>query len=81
MNLFIKHKQTHRHGKQAYGYQSENEQGRDNQEFEINRQTALYIKQITNKDLLYSKRNYTQYFVSSFPIREKNLKKNRYIDV
>ena len=23
MNLFIKHKQTHRYGKQAYGYQRE----------------------------------------------------------
>ena len=28
--------------------------------------TVLYIKQITNKDLLYSTRNYTQYFVITY---------------
>ena len=40
-----------------------------NQEFEINAYTLLYIKQITNKDLLNSTENYTQY-----SLQEKNLK-------
>ena len=31
-------------------------------EFGINIYTLLYIKQITNKDLLYSTGNYIQYF-------------------
>ena len=32
-----------------------------NWEFEINRYTLLYIKQINNKDLLYSTGTYIQY--------------------
>ena len=38
-------------------------EGGINQEFGINRYALLYIKWITNKDLLYSTGNYTQYFV------------------
>ena len=62
MNLFIKQKQTHRHGKQTYGYQR-GKGGGINQETGINMYTLLYIKQITNKDLLYSTGKYTQYYV------------------
>ena len=32
--------------------------------------TLLYIKQITNKDLLYSTENYTQYFVITYKGKE-----------
>ena len=41
-----------------------------NQEFEINVYTLLYVKQIANKDLLYSTGNYTQYFVITFKVKE-----------
>ena len=34
-----------------------------NQEFGINKYTLLYIKQINNKDLLYSTGSYTQHLV------------------
>ena len=47
------------------------------QEFGINIYTLLYIKQITNKDLLYSTGNYTQYFGITYKAKES--KKNRYI--
>ena len=36
------------------------------QEFWINRYTLLYIKQISNKDILYSIRNYIQYLVINY---------------
>ena len=39
--------------------------------------TLLYIKQITNKDLLYSTRNYTQYLVITY--NERETKKRLYI--
>ena len=32
--------------------------------------TLLYIKQITNKDLLYSTRNYTQHLIITYKGRE-----------
>ena len=53
------------------------EWGEINQEFGINRYTLLYIKQITNMDLLYSTENTTQYFIITY--KGKNLKKNRYV--
>ena len=37
--------------------------GRTNQELMMNIHTLLYIKQITNKDLLYSTGNSTQYSI------------------
>ena len=37
-----------------------------NQEYGINRYTPLYIKQINNKDLLYSTENYIQQFVITY---------------
>ena len=63
MNLFPKQKETHRHRKQTYGYQRG---GWINQEFRVNIYTLVYIKQINNKDLLYSTGNYAQYFVITY---------------
>ena len=62
MSLFVtnkktRQKQTHRHGKQTQGYQ------RGKRQF-------IYMKYITNKDLLYSRGNYTQYFVITFKGKE-----------
>ena len=67
MNLFPKQKETHRHRKQIYGYQK-GKRGRGglNQEFGINTYTLLHVKEIFNKDLLFSIRNYTQYFVTKY---------------
>ena len=52
--LIYKHKQTHRHGKQTFGYQRGKAGGWISQEFEINIDPLLYIKEIINKDLLCS---------------------------
>ena len=75
MNLYTKPKQTHRHRKQTYGYQR-GKDGEINWVFGVNRYTLLYIKQISNKDLLYSTGNYTQYFVITY--KGKESEKNRY---
>ena len=45
-----------------------------NQEFGINLYKLLYIKQITRKDLLYSTRNYTQYFIITYKGKESEEK-------
>ena len=39
---------------------------RINWEFVINRYALLYIKQMNNRDLLYSTRNYVQYYVITY---------------
>ena len=39
-------------------------------ESEINRYTLLYIKEINNKDLLYSTGNYMQYLVITYNAKE-----------
>ena len=62
MNLYTKQKQTHRHKKQGY---QRGKRGKINQEFEINIYILLYIKQVTNKDPLYTTGHYTQYFVKT----------------
>ena len=77
INLLTKQKQSCRCRKQTYGYQEGNGNGRLNWELWIGIYTLLYIKQITNKDLLYGTGNSIQYFVIT--IRENNLKKNRYM--
>ena len=41
-----------------------------NWEIRINRYTLLYVKQVTNKDLLYSTGNYTQYSVTNYRAKE-----------
>ena len=45
-----------------------------NWEIGIDIYTLLYIKQITNKDLLYSTGNCTQYFVITYKGNEPDLK-------
>ena len=45
-------------------------------EVTMNYYTLLYVKQINNKDLLYSTGNYIPYFIIT--IRGKSLKKNMY---
>ena len=42
------------------------EAGEINQEFGFNLYTLLYMKQKTNKDLLYSTGNYIQYLVITY---------------
>ena len=69
MNLFAKQKQIHRHRKQTYGFQRGEGRG-INQEFGIEIYKLLYIKQITNKNLLYSIGNYIQYLVKTYNGRE-----------
>ena len=69
INLFAKQKQTHRHRKQT-GLLKGKGKERINQELKINVKTLPYIKQITNKDLLYSTGNYTQYFVVTYKGKE-----------
>ena len=56
MNLFTKQKERYR--KQTYGSQGGRGTG-INWEIGIDIHTLLYIKQITNKDLLYSTGNST----------------------
>ena len=60
MNLSAKQKQTHRLREGTYGYQGRRGVGID-WEFGIDMYTLLYLKQITNKDLLYSTGNSAQY--------------------
>ena len=64
MNIFTKQKLSHRciNRKQTYGYQEG--KGGINWEIEIDIYTLLYIK-ITNKDLLCSTGNSTQYSVKA----------------
>ena len=64
MNLFTKQKQTHRLRKQTYGYQ------RGKVEVGININTLLNIKEITNKELLYSTGNSTQYSAMTYTGKE-----------
>ena len=66
MDLYTKQKQTHRRRKQTYGYEKGKEGEKINQEYGINRYKLLYIKQISNKDLLYSTGNYIQYLVINY---------------
>ena len=44
--------------------------GQTNEEFEINIYTLLYIKEVTNKDLLYSTGAHTQYLVITYNGKE-----------
>ena len=64
MNLFIKQKLSHRYRKQTYGYQGRG--GGTYWETGIDIYTVQYIQQITNKNLLYSTGNYSQYSVLTY---------------
>ena len=57
MYLFTKQKQSHRCRKQTCGYPGGTKGGGVNWETEIDIYILLYIKQITNKDILYSTGN------------------------
>ena len=65
MNLFTKQKQTHRLREGIYGYRGEGRGGGIVRECGINIDTLLYIKWITNKDLLYRTGNSAQYYVTT----------------
>ena len=69
MNLFTKQKYSHRCRKQTYGYQEEKVRW-INLETGIDKFPLLYIKQITNKDLLYSTGNSTEYSVITYMGKE-----------
>ena len=65
-NLFTKQKLSHRCRKQTYGYQGGKGGGRINWETGIDIYTLLYVKQITNKNLLYSTGNSIQHSVMTY---------------
>ena len=72
MNLFTIHKETQKTNLRLP--KGKGMGGGVNQEYGIDIYTLLDIKQITNKDILYSTRNSSQYSVW-----EKNLKKSGYM--
>ena len=66
MNLFTKQKWSHRCRKQTYGYQ-----GGKRERYKLGDwDTLLYIKQITNKDILQSTGSSTQYSVMTYMGKE-----------
>ena len=70
MNLLTKQKQSHRCKKQTYGYWGCQWGEGLIWEIGIDIYTLLQIKQVTNKDLLYSKRISTQYSVMTYMGKE-----------
>ena len=66
MNLFTEQKQTHSVENKLMVTKGEMGGGGINWEFGINRYKILYIKYITNKDLLNSTGNYIQYLVINY---------------
>ena len=69
MNVYTKQKQTHRHRKQTNSYQGgRGKGGGTNQGYGINRYRPLYIKWISNKDVLFHRETY--------PISYNNLQWN-----
>ena len=68
MNLFTKQKQTHRHRKETYGYQSGKVGGDKLGVWDQHIYTNIY--KITNKGLLYNTRNYTQYLAITYNGKE-----------
>ena len=70
MNLSTKQKQSYRCRRQTYSYQGVKRGGGINWEIGIDIYTLLYIKQITNKDLLYSTGNSIQYSVMAYMRKE-----------
>ena len=66
MNLLTKQKQTHRLGEGTWGCRGE-EWGDDVvREFGMDMYTLLYLKWITNKDLLNSTGSSAQYYVAAW---------------
>ena len=66
MNLFAKQKQTFRFRKQTYGCQEEGWEEGIVREFGMDTHTLLYLKWITNKDLLYSTGNSAQCYLAAW---------------
>ena len=65
MNLFIEQTQANRHKTNLWLPKVKGER-RINEEYEINIYTLPYLKQKSNKDLLYSTGNYIQYLVITY---------------
>ena len=61
MNLSLKQKQTHRNGKQTYGCQEGRAGSGIDWGFGVFRYKLLHLEWISNKVLLYSTGNYSQY--------------------
>ena len=67
MNLFTQQKQTHRLRKRTYGYRGGGTIGKGIvREFGISMYMLLYLKWITNKDLLYNTGNSAQCYVAAW---------------
>ena len=79
MNLFTKYEQTHQHRKQTYTKGKRQGKGLYKPGVEISRHKLLYIKEINNKVLPYSKGNYIQYLVINDNGKESEKKKRAYI--
>ena len=81
INLFMKQKQNHRHRKQHADYQRGKERRNKSGVWDQQIHTAIY-KIETNKNLLYSTGNYTQYAVIAYNGKEhgkRNITENRNI--
>ena len=68
MNLYTKQKWTHRQRTYLQLPKGRGREGVTNQEYGINRYKLLYMKQISNKDLLYTTGNYIQYLVTTYKV-------------
>ena len=66
MKSWTKQKQSRKSRKQTYGYQGVSGWGEVNWEIGMDIYTLLYIKQVTNKDLLQSTGNSTQCSVITY---------------
>ena len=75
--LFTRQKQIHRLKTNLWLPKGMRGQGRTKQDLGINGYRLLWIKQINNKDLLYSTENYIQCLTITY--NGKNVKKNTYM--
>ena len=66
MNLFTKQKETHRFREQTYSSQGRKMGEGIVRVFEMDVQTLLFFKWISNKNLLYSTGNSAQYYVADW---------------
>ena len=72
MNLFTKQKDSQTQETKLWLPKGKGGEGEINQEFGINIQALLYIRQINNKDLLQSTGNSTQYSVITYMGKESD---------
>ena len=70
MNLFTKQKQTYRFVNKFRVTKGDSLGEGITQELGLNKHTLLCVRQITNKDLLYSAGNSTQYPVTTYMTKE-----------